>query len=62
MSTPTDMITAVIAISGPEARLWRNGSLRVRMTWMIKVCVSRLSTNQPVWNSAAFSMGQALNT
>ena len=58
MSTPIDMITAVIAISGHDARLCRNGILRVRITWTISVCVSRLSTNQPVWNSAAFSTAQ----
>ena len=30
-----------------------NGTLAVRMTWMIRVCDSSDSTNQPVWNSAA---------
>jgi hypothetical protein len=32
MSTPTDIITAVMALSGHDARLWRNGTLRVRIT------------------------------
>ena len=48
MATPTAMITADITISGHEGRLWRNGILLVRMMEMISVCVSKLSTNQPV--------------
>ena len=47
------MITTVVTISGQLARLWRNGIRLVRMMWMISVCVSSDSTNQPVWNSDA---------
>ncbi len=36
-----------------DGRLWRNGILFVRMTWMMSVCVRRLSTNQPVWKRLA---------
>ncbi len=47
------MITAVVTISGQLARLCKKGMRFVRMMWMIKVCVSSDSTNQPVWNSDA---------
>ena len=48
------------AISGQLARLWMNGILLVRMTWMINVWVNSDSTNQPVWNRAG--LFPALNT
>ena len=51
------MTTTVVAISGQLARLWRNGIRFVRMTWMISVCVSSDSTNQPVWNSERAAAG-----
>ena len=44
------------------ARLWRNGILFVRMTWMMSVCVRSDSTNQPVWKSAARRGSQQPNT
>ena len=47
---PVAMMATLVTISGQDGQLWRNGILFVRMTWMISVCVSRLSTNQPVWN------------
>ncbi len=43
----TAMISVVV-MSAVLARLWKNGILAVRIMWMIKVCVSRDSTNQPV--------------
>ena len=45
------MMIAVVTISGQLARLWRKGMRLVRMMWMMSVCVSSDSTNQPVWNS-----------
>ena len=48
---PTTMMRTVVTISGQLARLCRKGIRLVRMTWMISVCVSSDSTNQPVWNS-----------
>jgi len=50
---PTVIIMIVINVTGREARLCRNGILLVRITWMMSVCVKRLSTNQPVWNTLA---------
>ncbi len=44
------MIKALIA------RLWMNGILLVRMTWIINVCVNKLSTDQPVRNKAGLSL------
>ncbi len=41
-----------VAIRAPLARLWMKGICAVRMMWMISVCVSSDSTNQPVWNRA----------
>src|SRR5450759_2513065 len=45
------MITEV-RMSGQLARLWMNGILFVRITWMMSVWVKSDSTNQPVWNRA----------
>ena len=42
------MTATVVAISGQLARLWMNGILLVRITWMISVCVISDSTNHPV--------------
>ena len=42
------MTKAVVTVSGQLARLCRNGNLLVRMTWMMRVWVSRDSTNHPV--------------
>ena len=50
---PTSMIAAEVMTSGQLARLWMKGILFVRITWIIRVCVSNDSTNQPVWNNAA---------
>ena len=50
----------VVAMSAVLARLSRNGIFAVRMIWMMSVWVSKDSTNQPVWNSAA--LFQALKT
>ena len=47
------MMTTVITVSAKEGRLCKKGILLVRMTWMIIVCVNKLSTNQPVWNKLA---------
>ena len=55
--TPTAMMIAVVTISGQLAQLCRNGIRLVRMMWMISVCVSSDSTNQPVWNSDALAPG-----
>ena len=49
---PVAMTVTVVAIRGQLAQLCRNGIWFVRMMWMISVCVSSDSTNQPVWNSA----------
>lgn len=51
--TPSNMIAAVVTMSGVLARVWRKGIRLVRMTWMMSVCVSSDSTNHPVWNSDA---------
>ena len=40
--------TAVAAINGQLARLWRKGIRLVRMTWIMRVWVMSDSTNQPV--------------
>ena len=48
---PTAMMTAVVTISGAEARLWMNGIFGVRIMCTISVWVSRPTTNQPDWNS-----------
>src|ERR1700719_418653 len=56
------MIAVVVTTSGKLARLWRNGILLVRITWMISVCVMIDSTNQPVWNSDACAVVFAPNT
>ena len=50
--TPKAMTTTVVTISGQLARLCKKGIRFVRMTWMMSVCVSSDSTNQPVWNRA----------
>ena len=42
-NSPSDAIA-----SGHDDRLCSQGMRRVRITWMMSVCVSRLSTNQPV--------------
>jgi hypothetical protein len=42
------MTARVVPVRKLDARLCRNGILLVRMTWMMSVWVSRLSTNQPV--------------
>ena len=47
---PIVAITSVVMMRGRLARLSKNGILAVRMMWMMSVCVSRDSTNQPVWN------------
>ena len=47
---PTIMTIMVMVITGQLARLWMKGMRLVRMMWMISVCVSSDSTNQPVWN------------
>ena len=52
---PSAMMIAVVTISGQLARLWRKGMRLVRMMWMMSVCVSSDSTNQPVWNRATRS-------
>ena len=48
MVTPTAITIPDITISGHEGRLWRNGIRLVRMSCMMSVYVSTLSTNQPV--------------
>jgi len=53
IATPIAMMEADIAINGQDARLCRKGIRLVRMMWMMSVCVSRLSTNHPVWNRLA---------
>src|ERR1039458_2858624 len=47
---PTATMIKEVRMSGQLARLWMNGILLVRMTWMINVWVKSDSTNQPVWN------------
>jgi hypothetical protein len=46
-------MNTLISVTNQEARLCRKGSLLVRMMWMMSVCVSKLSTNQPVWKTFA---------
>src|ERR1035437_7720887 len=60
--TATAMMAAVVSTSGRLARLWRNGILLVRMTWMMSVCVMIDSTNHPVWKSDACAGVLAPNT
>ena len=57
---PTAQMITVVAINAGLAWLSMNGIRAVRMIWMISVCVSRDSTNQPVWNSDGLL--QASNT
>src|SRR5450756_1364646 len=57
---PAATLIKEVRMSGQLARLWMNGILLVRMTWMINVWVKSDSTNQPVWNRAGLS--QQLNT
>jgi hypothetical protein len=45
---PTSMMTKVVRFNVQLARLCRKGILFVRITWMMSVCVSSDSTNQPV--------------
>ena len=45
------MIAVVSASTGAAATLCRKGIRRVRIMCTISVCVSRLSMNQPDWNS-----------
>ena len=45
---PTATMITEVRISGQLAQLWMNGSLFVRMIWMINVWVKSDSTNQPV--------------
>jgi len=49
---PIAAMMRVVVMSAVLARLWNNGIVAVRIIWMIKVWVSRDSTNQPVWNNA----------
>ena len=56
---PIAMTTTVVTMSGQLARLCRNGMWLVRMMWMISVCVSSDSTNQPVWNSCSVLQSQS---
>src|SRR5258708_38368314 len=48
---PIAMTAAVTSSTGGEAVLWMNGILCVRIMCTISVCDSRLSMNQPDWNS-----------
>jgi hypothetical protein len=48
---PIAQMMRLVVISAGLARLCRKGIFAVRMMWMMSVCVSRDSTNQPVWNS-----------
>ena len=52
------MTSAVVTVNGQLARLWMNGIRLVRMTWMMSVCVSSDSTNQPVWKSDCVWLGR----
>ena len=45
---PIPITTALVTINGQLARLCKKGILFVRITWMISVCVSSDSMNQPV--------------
>ena len=51
---PAATMIKEVRMSGQLARLWMNGILLVRMTWMISVWVKSDSTNQPVWNRTGF--------
>ena len=44
----TAMTRTVVMVTCQLARPWMNGSLFLRMTWMMRVCVMSDSTNQPV--------------
>jgi hypothetical protein len=46
--TPTQQITMDVAINAGLALLSMKGILAVRIIWIISVCVSSDSTNQPV--------------
>jgi len=47
------MTRAVVSSIERLARLWMKGMRSVRMMCTIRVCVSRDSTNQPVWKSCS---------
>src|SRR5450755_1249807 len=49
---PIAAMMRVVVMSAVLAGLCKNGTFAVRIIWMIKVWVSRDSTNQPVWNNA----------
>jgi len=50
IAMPTAAMIRLVATSAALARLWKKGTLAVRIMWMISVWVSSDSTNQPVWN------------
>lgn len=62
MQIPIAMIEKVMNITGHEAELCMNGTLRVRIMCTISVCESKLSINHPDWNSDSISGPWHLNT
>src|SRR6516225_6770759 len=56
------MMSDVSSRTGAAARLWMNGIFSVRIMWMMSVCESRLSMNQPDWKIASPAGGVARNT
>jgi hypothetical protein len=55
-------MTIVVVMRGVLARLSMNGIFAVRMMWMIRVWVSRDSTNHPVWNSGGLFQESKINS
>ena len=55
MQMPIAMIEKVMSITGHEAELCMNGTLRVRIICTISVWDSKPSTNHPDWNSDSIS-------
>lgn len=55
MQMPIAMIEKVISITGHEAELCMNGTLRVRIMCTMSVCESKPSTNHPDWNNDSIS-------
>ena len=53
--SPIALTTSVVMVSGRLAQLCKKGIFPVLRIWMMRVCESRDSTNQPLWKSAGLS-------
>ena len=59
---PKNQTDMVVTVGGQLALVWKKRISFVRMRWMMSVCVVEVSTNQPVWNSAAGAASKQLKT